>query len=206
MSALLYGSMLGNRIMSSPGQPPAVIIPAKDGDAVAPTSDSPPGGAPSSPDSQTGGADAGTNAASAGRTPSASKIGYWQDALAALVPAEVLAIHGIAVSVAKAANVAIPAWVFVALALLTLVLSLVATITKSVKFLPRNPATYAGALIATAAFVLWSMLQPSSAFDSLGVSVSPLNRALIPVFGAVILGLAAGLLSWQQQNKSPNTA
>jgi hypothetical protein len=49
------------------------------------------------------------------------------------------------------------------------------------------------------------MLQPSSAYDGLGFAVGAFNRAAVAIFGAIILGVLAGLLAFQQQQTSPES-
>ena len=55
------------------------------------------------------------------------------------------------------------------------------------------------AFIPVTAFVLWTMMQPSSAFDALGINLSGFARTMIAVIGAVAVGTLAGLLASRAQ-------
>jgi hypothetical protein len=128
------------------------------------------------------------------------KVGLWQDALASLVPAEVLALHGIAMSygttttgsgesaVTKITHPDEMTLVYIAMMIFAAGLFLATA--GSLKKLQ-----WARALIPVTAFVLWTMIQPSTAFDALGFDLSSFARMMIAVFGAVALGALSAYLA-----------
>lgn len=121
----------------------------------------------------------------------------WQDALAALVPAEVLALHGVIMSfgtsttgsgqdaVTKITYPSQMVWAYCGLLVLVVILYFVGA--KSV----RTLAGWLRAAVAAAAFVAWTMIQPSTAFDAFGLDLTTFARVVIALFAAVLLGLAA---------------
>lgn len=127
-------------------------------------------------------------------------VAQWQDVLAALVPAEVLAIHALAMTLGTttqgsgedATTVITSAtemtWVFWGMVIAAFGLYLVGS--KSFKF-----QDFVRGAVASLAFILWTMIQPSTAFDALGWDVSSFLRVMIAVGGALVLGLLAGLLA-----------
>jgi hypothetical protein len=126
----------------------------------------------------------------------------------ALVPAEVLALHALAMTYGttttqegeEAVTVLTDPtgmrWAFVAMAVLAMVLYLV-----GVKRFAWTDA--ARGLIASAAFVLWTMIQPSTAFDALGFEISGFVRIMIAVFGAVVLGILVNALATSADAAQP---
>jgi hypothetical protein len=129
-----------------------------------------------------------------------TEIKHWQDVLVALVPAEVLALHALAMTygttttqegeeaVTVLTDPTEMSWVFAAMAVLAMVLYLVGVKRFGWTDVARG-------LIASAAFVLWTMVQPSTAFDALGLELSGFVRIMIAVFGAVILGILVNALA-----------
>lgn len=59
------------------------------------------------------------------------------------------------------------------------------------------------ALIPAGAYVAWTMLQKSTAFDAIAPDMSEARRLIIAVFGAIALGVCAKALSDKSDNKEP---
>jgi hypothetical protein len=171
MSSFLYGSLSRQRQATSPRSRLAMAESAPGGTSVAPV----------------GGTATGT-------------VSHWQDALTALVPAEVLALHAVAMTIGTTTSgtgagrttvITAPGEmrvVFGVLVLMAFGLYLVGA--KSAKGLDLLRAG-----IAAAAFVLWTMIQPSTAFDALGLETSSLVRVMVAVVGAVLLAAAVDALA-----------
>ncbi|MGY1673068.1 hypothetical protein [Geodermatophilus sp. SYSU D00710] len=119
-------------------------------------------------------------------------VSHWQDVLVALVPAEVLAFHGVAMTVGTTTTgsgddtttvitapheMVVVYWILVALAFLLYLGG-----SKSLK-----PQDLARAAVASIAFVLWTLIQPSTAFDAFDWNPSTLIRLTIALAGAAIL-------------------
>ena len=130
----------------------------------------------------------------------------WLDAVAALVPAEVLAIHVFAVSkltstteVNEAGNMTAVTTIDDPGALKWTFWVLVAFSAAIYIFKARSSFTQLDifrVLIPPAAFVLWTMLTPDSAFDAaFPGDLSEARRELIAVIGAAFLGYAAKVLA-----------
>jgi hypothetical protein len=138
------------------------------------------------------------------REPSA--ISRYIEVLAGLVPAEVLAVHALAVSLmftttrsgdsvtTTMTNAALLRGTFVALVALSLFLYVGARV------LPRNRwqrSDFIRMLIPPLAFVGWTMLQRSTAFDAVWPGLDPILRTMIAVIGAVALASLAQRLTSQ---------
>jgi hypothetical protein len=132
----------------------------------------------------------------------AAPISRWVDAAAALVPAEVLAIHAFVVSigtettgtgkdaVTKFTHADGVMWSFYAM----LVLCLLFYLAGAKSFNWRGD--FVRILIPAGAFVGWTMIQPNTAFDALGFDLdTEFGRPVIAVFLIVVLGILAGLLA-----------
>jgi hypothetical protein len=131
------------------------------------------------------------------------------DALAALVPAEVLTLHGLILSfTTKTENVAgistttitdkgTLSAAFFGLVVLSIVLYAV----------PRSKTwermDFFRASIPPLAFVAWTMLQKATAFDAVVHHLPDGQRSLIALFVAVILGVAAAALANSADQKVP---
>lgn len=141
-----------------------------------------------------------------GEGPSSRPLGHWQDMLAHLVPAEALALHAVAMSLGTtttgagaSATTAITdpremAWVFAGMTFAAFALYVAALRHFDwVSVLVQ----VAGGLVAAAAFVLWTMLQPTSAFAALALpfDLSPFLRVMIAIGGAMVLAAVAKLLA-----------
>lgn len=82
------------------------------------------------------------------------------------------------------------AWVYVAMLVLAVVLYFVGD--KSKKSI-RSWQGWLRGLVAAGAFVAWTMIQPSTAFDAFGFDLTKFLRIMIAIFAAVLLGL---LVNW----------
>jgi hypothetical protein len=178
MSSYLYGTLTKRRLDSSPDAElvfAEVPVAAKVGGPV-------------------------TAAPAAVPDPVKDKVRHWQDAVAALVPAEVLALHGVAMSYGTTTTgtgdtaltrITYPGQmmvVYVAMVLLAAGLYFLGA--KSFK-----PIDWARAAIPAAAFVIWTMIQPSTAFDAFPFGLNSFARIMIAVFGAILLGAVVNLLA-----------
>lgn len=148
-------------------------------------------------------ADRGAAGGLAPRDPGAKSkevVSHWQDVLVALVPAEVLAFHGVAMTVGTTTTgsgddtttvitapneMVVVYWILVALAFL-----LYLDGCKSFK-----PQDFARAGVASIAFVLWTLLQPSTAFDAFNWNPSTLIRLTVALAGAAILAFVVNGLA-----------
>jgi len=146
-------------------------------------------------------------------------VSTFVDALAALVPAEVLTLHALiltvttttAAQVTTAAATASPVavttisdpttlkWAFAGLIVLSIILYVVP------RFKNWELLDYVRAAIPPLAFVAWTMLQRSTAFDAIAPgSFKDAPRTVIGLFLAVILGLVAATLSRMADQKEPS--
>ena len=129
-------------------------------------------------------------------------VGKYIEIVAALVPAEVLSLHAIIISVATEINqdaagnsittIKDPtslAWAFFGLIILSIILYVVPRLKKWKKL------DFFRALIPPAAFVCWTMLQRVTAFDAICPEMGETPRIVIPLIGAVLLGLLANYLA-----------
>jgi len=133
----------------------------------------------------------------------------YMDAVAALVPAEVLTLHAVILSVTTTTDatggkpvteiddlVALQ-WAFWGMIVLSVVLYVVP------RFRTREKLDLARAAIPPASFVVWTMLQRATAFDAVDPTLPAGRRTVIAVFAAVILGLAATTLAGKADQKPP---
>jgi hypothetical protein len=135
-------------------------------------------------------------------------VNSYVDALAALVPAEVLTVHALILTVTTETStdagttttITAPDELRVAFYGL-LVLSVILYLVPKLRSWDR--LDYARALIPPAAFVAWTMLQRATAFDAVMPSLSDAFRTIIALFAAVLLGLAAASLAGQADNQDP---
>jgi hypothetical protein len=127
------------------------------------------------------------------------------DAFAALVPAEVLALHAVILSVTTSTTdgkteIAAPEtlfWAFVILVLLSIGLYV------GYRLLARKWDKFdlIRMLIPPLAFVGWTMLQRPTAFDAVFPDLASAPRTVIALFLAVILGFIAAALAYQADQK-----
>lgn len=129
-------------------------------------------------------------------------VNRYVDAMAALVPAEVLALHAMLITiltesapgpgdgetVIKILEAGTLEMVFWALILLTFALYFLGRGKKH-----ANKLDWLRMLVPPSAFVAWTMLQPSTAFDAAFPDVSSPTRMTIALFAAVTLG---ALVTW----------
>lgn len=146
------------------------------------------------------------------------------DALAALVPAEVLIIHGVVLGFSTSTTIDDPAtedvvepttskvtdpttlkWVFIALAVTSVVFYVAARLTAKdpSKKAPSLGILFGQCLIPPAAFALWTMLQPISAFDGFWPDLELGPRQTIAVIGAALVSFAAGFLGYRLDKADP---
>jgi hypothetical protein len=130
------------------------------------------------------------------------------DALAALVPAEVLSVHAatltfttktdsttLSTTITDAGTLR---WVFWALLVLGAAIYVIA------KLYPESTWDkwdYARVLIPPLAFCGWTMLQKATAFDAVFPEMPSGTRSAIAIIGAVVLGLAASALAYKADAK-----
>jgi hypothetical protein len=133
-------------------------------------------------------------------------VNTYVDALAALVPAEVLAVHALVISWAtktEAGTTTITApqqltfwfWFLIVLAAVLYVAGL--------RAVPRG-WNLVRMVIPSAAFLGWTMLQPTTAFDAVGAALPADWRWTLGLALAVVLGLVAALLGVVADRKAPN--
>lgn len=77
---------------------------------------------------------------------------------------------------------------------------------KEVKPVPISLGTFSRALIPAAAYVAWVMLQKSTAFDAVAPGMEEPLRMTVAAFGAVLLGALAKLLLDKADEKVPPEA
>lgn len=133
------------------------------------------------------------------------------DSLAALVPAEVLGLHAIVIgltttTVRQADGNSVMRIVDPS----TLRLSFWGLVAISCAFYlvghrggPWTRGDYGRVLIPPASVVLWTMLQPGSAFDAVAPGWAQTSRITTATFGAIALGLIAGQLSRTADSVQP---
>ena len=133
-------------------------------------------------------------------------ITTYVDALAALVPAEVLALHAAILPVTTtiengATKITSPVtlgYAFGGLCALAIVLYVG----------PRLVANkwdwkldWVRMVIPPFSFLAWTMLQRATAFDAIGKGLDEAPRTVIALFLAVVLGFIAGALAYQADQK-----
>lgn len=130
-------------------------------------------------------------------------VSTFVDALAALVPAEVLTLHAVILSVTttktdKVTTISEPQtlqWAFAGLIVTSIVLYVVPRFSKWDKL------DYLRAAIPPLAFVGWTMLQRSTAFDAVAPALKDAPRTVIALFLGVVLGLVASALANKADKK-----
>jgi hypothetical protein len=150
-------------------------------------------------------------------------VSTYVDALAALVPAEVLGLHAIVISfctktseTAKGAGgtpvteITEPTtlkWAFWALLVLATILFIAGRWTAKTSGVksPNIPLTLVQGLIPAAAFVGWTMLQKTSAFTAVDPGLATGARETIAVISAVVLGVLAAALGYKLEKSTPKT-
>ena len=129
------------------------------------------------------------------------------DALASLVPAEVLSVHAVMLTfttdtdgqgVTKITQPGALQFVFWAL----VVLSMVIYVSGKWKQWDQRWG-YIRVLIPPLAFVGWTMLQKSTAFDAVAPGMNSALRDAIAIIGAVVLGIIAAQLAYKADQRQP---
>lgn len=142
---------------------------------------------------------------------SAPGLKNYLDGVAALVPAEVLGAHAFLISIttetvnnargeAVTTIVEPGTLVFVFWALIVVAIALYIA-GHGLKNWVR--LDFVRMLIPPAAFVFWTMLQRSTAFDAVGSGMADAPRTAIAVIGAILLGILATALSKKADEQPP---
>lgn len=136
-----------------------------------------------------------------GASASAAGVTSYVDAMAALVPAEVLTLHALVLSQTTTttntdgtattviSDAATLTWAFFGLIGLSVALYVVPRLSKRDKF------DWCRVFIPPAAFVVWTMLQRATAFDAVFPQLPAGPRTVVALFIAVVLGLIASVLA-----------
>jgi len=135
-------------------------------------------------------------------------VSTYVDALAALVPAEVLTLHALILSVTtKTVNgtteITQPgtlSWAFFGLLILSVVLYVAARLVAGGKW---DRLDYLRTAIPPLAFVGWTMLQRATAFDAVFPNLAQAPRTVVALFLGVVLGLVAAALAYKADQKKP---
>jgi len=137
-------------------------------------------------------------------------VSTWVDSLASLVPAEVLALHGVFITtltttemqngkpVTIIANPGALTAAFYALIVVSVLLYAGARVMAKA----WDKLDFARMAIPPLAFIGWTMLQKSTAFDAAFPNVPWGPRFVISIIGAVVLGLVAALLAYKADQKA----
>jgi hypothetical protein len=132
-------------------------------------------------------------------------VSTYIDALAALVPAEVLALHAVIISVTTKTTQSVTSitargtlsWAFYGLIVLCVVLYVVPRLTGG----KWDRYDFLRAAIPPLAFVAWTMLQRPTAFDVVWPSLTEAPRTVSALFLAVLLGLLATATAYKADQK-----
>lgn len=124
-------------------------------------------------------------------------VSTFVDALVALVPAEVLTLHAViltattttANNVTKIDDPAALKLAFGGLIVLSIIFYVVP------RFQKWETLDFVRAAIGPLAFVGWTMIQKSTAFDAVAPNLSDARRTVIGLFLAVLLGVATAALA-----------
>jgi hypothetical protein len=129
------------------------------------------------------------------------------DALAALVPAEVLTLHGLILSVTtkveeKVTKITAPetlSWAFLGLLIVSVGLY------GAPRLLAKkwDVLDWFRAAIPPLAFIGWTMLQRATAFDAVFPGMLDASRTVVALFLAVVLGAGATVLAYKADLKKP---
>jgi di/tricarboxylate transporter len=163
------------------------------------------------------------------KTDKSPGFGTYIDVVAALVPAEILAANALLISlmvsttekdgksVTEVTDPGSMKLMFVLSILLSVVLYVLGDRTRArvaarkrkeagegeAKMVPWSGWNYVRALIPAGAYVAWTMLQKSTAFDAIAPDMSEAKRAVIAVFGAIVLAAIAKGLSDKADGSEP---
>lgn len=122
-------------------------------------------------------------------------VGTYIDAFAALVPAEVLTVHAVIISlttktvdaVTEIVELGTLFWAFFGLILLSVFFYVFPRLVSRT----WDRLDYVRMVIPPLAFIGWTMLQRTTAFDAIFPSLSVVPRMVIALFLGVILGVVA---------------
>ena len=133
------------------------------------------------------------------------------DALAALVPAEVLAAHATILTFTTTTTngtVSITHGLALAVAFYALIgLSVILYVSGRLMTGQWDAWDYARSLIPPASFVGWTMLQKATAFDAVvGSSFDEATRNVIALIGGVVLVVVAAALAYKVNTTPPGAA
>jgi hypothetical protein len=143
---------------------------------------------------------------------SKSGVSSYLDAVAALVPAEVLSLHAVILTFTTGASGSgettiteegVLHWAFFGLIVLSVVLYLMPRILEQSHSVKLNRLDIMRVLIPPLAFVAWTMLQPLTAFDAVFPEVTGAGRAVGALFLAVVLGIVATSLAKFAADRPP---
>lgn len=140
------------------------------------------------------------------------------DALAAIVPAEVLGLHALAISLLTPTSVSDSGEVlttvinpsdrlfliFVFIVCFFLSMGIYAFGHKRTTAKKFDGRDYLRMLVPGFAFIAWTMAQKTTAFDAIAPSMPETFRFFIGAVGAVILGGLAGLSSNKENKRGPS--
>jgi len=129
------------------------------------------------------------------------------DALAALVPAEVLTLHALILSVTtkvegKTTTITAAdtlAWSFLGLMIISIGLYVVPRLLSK----KWDSLDWVRLAIPPLALIGWTMLQRSTAFDAVFPQLPEAPRTVLALFLAVMLGVAAAALAYKADQKQP---
>jgi hypothetical protein len=129
----------------------------------------------------------------------------WVDMLASLVPAEVLVVHAALLSITTTTVNAVTTitapgtlyWCFWGLIALSMILY------ASGRAGAWNRWDLLRVCIPPLAFVAWTMIQKTTAFDAVCPSLPAATRTAIALFAAILLGIAANALSYKADQNVP---
>lgn len=141
------------------------------------------------------------------RTTSPPGVSTYVDAFAALVPAEVLTLHALILSVttqtaAGTTQIVSPvtlSWAFYGLVVLSIVLYVVARL----MYAKWDRLDYLRVTIPPLAFLGWTMLQRATAFDAIFPNLGEAPRTVLALFLGVLLGIVAAALAYKADQRQP---
>lgn len=157
-----------------------------------------------------------TAAENTSTTTSPPGVKTYVDAVAALVPAEVLALHAVIMATGATKTTKDPMtgepvttivepttlkWTFVALIVITPILYVIGLVVQKKRLQPWDAAR---AALPALALVAWTMLQKATVFDAVAPDLRVFPRTVIALFGAVVIGAVAGLLGMKLDKEPPS--
>lgn len=139
------------------------------------------------------------------------------DALAALVPGEILVAHGLILATATElttspegmattvitdpAVLRLAFWGLSVLATFAYVAGRIVGAQSRKRAVGWDRWDLARGLIPALAFIGWTMLQSPTAFDALGIQWTAAFRTMIAIIGGIILGMVSSLLAYKLDQK-----